>query len=105
MENILLPKQKLKNKTNVKGSYDIIPILGSSARYRESRSCNGTIDSHWALTPLMRSVTKVSVTLWLSLQRRCKMFCMVCFYELAFCRQCVFVLWTSCLLAKEVNHS
>jgi len=46
MENILLPEQKLKNKTNVKGSYDIIPILGSSARYRESRSCNGTIDSH-----------------------------------------------------------
>jgi len=28
----------------------------------------------------------------------CTRFCFVCFYEPAFCRVCVFILWTSCLL-------
>jgi len=29
---------------------------------------------------------------------RCTTFCFVCFYQPAFCRVCVFILWTSCLL-------
>ena len=28
----------------------------------------------------------------------CTTFCIVCFYQPAFCRVCVFILWTSCLL-------
>jgi len=35
---------------------------------------------------------KVSVTLWFSLQCRCKTFCFVCFYQPALWRKCVFVL-------------
>jgi len=40
---------------------------------------------------------KVSVTLWFR-RLRCPTFCFVCFYWPAFCRLCVFKLWTSCLL-------
>jgi len=28
----------------------------------------------------------------------CTTFCFVCFYQPVFCRVCVFILWTSCLL-------
>ena len=28
-------------------------------------------------------------------------FCFVCFYQPAFCRVCVFILWTSCLLINK----
>jgi len=28
----------------------------------------------------------------------CTTFCFVCFYRPAFCRVCVFILWTSCLV-------
>ena len=38
-----------------------------------------------------------------SLQRRCKTFCFVCFYQPVLCRKCVFVLWASCLPAKHVH--
>jgi len=31
----------------------------------------------------------------------CKVFCFVCFYQLALCRVCVFILWTSCLLSNK----
>jgi len=31
----------------------------------------------------------------------CTTFCFVCFYQLAFCRVCVFILWTSCLLTNK----
>jgi len=50
--------------------------------------------------PHATGVKNVSVTLWFCLQRRCKTFCFVCFYQPALCRKCVFVLWTSCLRAK-----
>jgi len=50
------------------------------------------------------SVKKASVTLWFSLQCRCKTFCYVCFYQPALCRKCVFVRWTSCLRAKIHNY-
>jgi len=34
----------------------------------------------------------------------CTTFCFVCLYQPAFCRVCVFVLWTSCLLTnKHIN--
>ena len=49
------------------------------------------------------SVKKVIVTLWFCLQRRCKTFCCGCFYQSALRRQCVLVLWTSCLVANEKN--
>jgi len=44
---------------------------------------------------------KVSVTLWFSLQCRCENFCFVCFFQPALCWECVLVLRTSCLLAKN----
>jgi len=62
------------------------------------------------------SVKNVSVTLWLCLQRSCKSVCnpvippapmpcktscFVCFYRPAFCRVCVFMLWTSCLVKNK----
>jgi len=28
-------------------------------------------------------------------------YCIVCFYQPAFCRVCVFILWTSCLLINK----
>ena len=31
----------------------------------------------------------------------CITFCIVCFYQPAFCRVCVFILWTSCLLINK----
>jgi len=31
----------------------------------------------------------------------CTTFCIVCFYQPAFCRVCVFILWTSCLLINK----
>jgi len=31
----------------------------------------------------------------------CTTFCIVCFYQPAFCRVCVFILWTSCLLTNK----
>jgi len=43
----------------------------------------------------------VGLTLWLCLQRCCKTFCFVCFDQPALSRQCVLVLWTSCLMAKS----
>jgi len=46
-------------------------------------------------------VRNVSVTLWFRLQPRCKTFCFVCFYQSALCKQCVFVLRTSCQLEKK----
>jgi len=34
----------------------------------------------------------------------CTTFCFVCFYQPAFCRVCVFILWTSCLLTNKWNE-
>jgi len=31
----------------------------------------------------------------------CTMLCIVCCYQPAFCRVCVFILWTSCLLKNK----
>ena len=50
------------------------------------------------------SVKNVSVTLWFCLQRHCKTFCSVRFYQPALYRTCVFVLWTSCLRTKIHHH-
>jgi len=52
-------------------------------------TCYGLADS---------SVKNVSVTFWFCLQRYCKTFCFVCFYQAALCRQSLFVLWSPCLL-------
>jgi len=50
MESIFIAEATIqKQKTNERHiCYDITPIIGSSAGYREKRSHNLMIDSHWA---------------------------------------------------------
>jgi len=45
----------------------------------------------------------MSVTLWFCLQRRCKTFCSVRFYQPALCRKCVLQMLISCLRIK-IHH-
>jgi len=49
MESIFIAEATIQNKKQMKGFCDgITPILDSSSDYREKRSYNRMIDSHWA---------------------------------------------------------